>query len=161
LRPDAATTTEVELQQDSRKHYENAIAFSNVLGQRYGSGAKGQTISSFTARLLQVICEKNLLVGLTPRRNIEKGVICSFPAKVSHLIGPSYWIGIVAILHETPNSGGDMATFLNVGQMDRALRVGLGTGLGIAGILVNGHPHLGWALGIAGVLVILSGTCGI
>jgi hypothetical protein len=45
--------------------------------------------------------------------------------------------------------------------MDRALRVGLGIGLGIAGILVSGHRYLGWALGIVGVLVILSGTCGI
>ena len=54
-----------------------------------------------------------------------------------------------------------MAPFLNVGRMDRALRVGLGIGLGIAGILVNGHPYLGWVLGISGVLVILSGTCGI
>jgi len=54
-----------------------------------------------------------------------------------------------------------MATFLNVGRMDRALRVGLGIGLGIAGILVSGHRYLGWALGIVGVLVILSGTCGI
>jgi hypothetical protein len=54
-----------------------------------------------------------------------------------------------------------MATFRNVGQMDRALRVVLGIGLGIAGILVNGHPYLGWAFGIAGASVILSGTCGI
>jgi hypothetical protein len=48
-----------------------------------------------------------------------------------------------------------------VGRMDRALRMVLGIGLGIAGILVNGHRYLGWALGVAGVLVILSGTCGI
>ncbi len=54
-----------------------------------------------------------------------------------------------------------MATFLNVGRMDRALRVGLGISLGIAGILVKGHPYLGWALGIVGVSVIISGTCGI
>jgi hypothetical protein len=54
-----------------------------------------------------------------------------------------------------------MATFLNVGRMDRALRVVLGIGLGIAGILVNGHPYLGWPLRIAGASVILSGTCGI
>ena len=53
-----------------------------------------------------------------------------------------------------------MATFLNVGRMDRALRVVLGIGLGIAGILGNGHPYFGWALGIAGASVILSGTCG-
>ena len=54
-----------------------------------------------------------------------------------------------------------MATFLNVGRMDRALRVVLGIGLGIAGILVHRHPYLGSALGIAGASVILSGTCGI
>ena len=57
--------------------------------------------------------------------------------------------------------GGKMATFLNVGRMDRTLRVALGIGLGIAGILVSGHPYLGWALGIAGASVILSGVCGI
>jgi len=34
----------------------------------------------------------------------------------------------------------DMATFLNVGRTDRALRLAMGAGLGIAGILVNGHP---------------------
>jgi hypothetical protein len=54
-----------------------------------------------------------------------------------------------------------MATFLNVGRMDRTLRVALGIGLGIAGILVSGHPYLGWALGIAAASVILSGVCGI
>jgi len=54
-----------------------------------------------------------------------------------------------------------MATFLNVGRLDRALRVVVGVGLGSAGILVKGHPYLGWALGIAGLSVILSGTCGI
>ena len=54
-----------------------------------------------------------------------------------------------------------MARFLNVGRMDRALRVVLGIGLGVAGILFNGHPYLGWALGIAGASIILSGTCGI
>ena len=54
-----------------------------------------------------------------------------------------------------------MATFLNVGRMDRALRVALGIGLGIAAILVSGHPYLAWALGIAGASVILSGVYGI
>lgn len=54
-----------------------------------------------------------------------------------------------------------MATFLNVGRIDRTLRVGLGIGLGIAGILVSRHPYLGWVLGIAGASVILSGICGI
>jgi hypothetical protein len=58
-------------------------------------------------------------------------------------------------------TGGYMATLLNAGRMDRALRVVLGIGLGIAGILINGHPYLGWALGVAGASVILSGTCGI
>jgi hypothetical protein len=54
-----------------------------------------------------------------------------------------------------------MAAFLNVGRTDRNLRVALGIGLGVAGILVNGHPYLTWALGIAGAAVILSGVCGI
>jgi hypothetical protein len=54
-----------------------------------------------------------------------------------------------------------MATFLNVGRLDRILRVALGIGLGIAGILVSGHPYLAWALGIAGASVIFSGVCGI
>jgi len=54
-----------------------------------------------------------------------------------------------------------MASFLNVGRTDRALRIVLGIGLGIAGILVPSHPYLGSALGIAGASVILSGTCGI
>jgi hypothetical protein len=54
-----------------------------------------------------------------------------------------------------------MTTFLNVGRLDRTLRVALGIGLGAAGILVSGHPYLGWALGIAGASVILSGVCGI
>ncbi len=57
--------------------------------------------------------------------------------------------------------GGNMATFLNVGRIDRTLRVALGIGLGIAGILVSGHPYLGRALGIAGASVILSGVCGV
>ncbi len=59
------------------------------------------------------------------------------------------------------NNGGEMASFLNVGRTDRTLRIVLGVGLGIAGILVHGHPYLGVALGIAGASVILSGTCGI
>jgi hypothetical protein len=54
-----------------------------------------------------------------------------------------------------------MATFLNVGRKDRTLRVALGIGLGIAGILVGGHSRLRWGLGIAGASVILSGFCGI
>jgi hypothetical protein len=54
-----------------------------------------------------------------------------------------------------------MATFLNVGRMDRTLRVALGIVLGIAAIFVSGHPYLGWGLGIAGASVILSGVCGI
>ena len=53
-----------------------------------------------------------------------------------------------------------MAMVLNLGRMDRALRVALGIGLGIAGILINGHPYVGQALGIAGAWVILSGACG-
>jgi hypothetical protein len=53
-----------------------------------------------------------------------------------------------------------MAMGLNLGRMDRVLRVALGIGLGIAVILVNGHPYVGRALGIFGILVILSGACG-
>jgi hypothetical protein len=53
-----------------------------------------------------------------------------------------------------------MASILNLGRMDRGLRVALGVGLGVAGILVNGHPYVGRALGITGALVILSGACG-
>ncbi len=53
-----------------------------------------------------------------------------------------------------------MTSILNLGQTDRTLRVVLGIILGIAGILVNGHPYLGRALGVAGALVILSGACG-
>jgi Protein of unknown function (DUF2892) len=56
---------------------------------------------------------------------------------------------------------GDLATFLNVGRIDRTLRVALGIGLGIAGILVSRNSYLGWALGIAGASLILSGVCGI
>jgi len=54
-----------------------------------------------------------------------------------------------------------VATFLNVGRMDRTLRVALGIGLGIAAIFVSGHPYLGWGLGLAGASVVLSGVCGI
>jgi Protein of unknown function (DUF2892) len=54
-----------------------------------------------------------------------------------------------------------MAAFFNVGRMDRALRVVVGISLGIASIIVSGHPRLRWALGVAGALVILSGFCGI
>jgi hypothetical protein len=57
--------------------------------------------------------------------------------------------------------GGVMATFFNVGRMDRTLRVVLGTSLGIASIIVSGHPRLRWGLGIAAASVILSGFCGI
>jgi GTP1/Obg family GTP-binding protein len=59
-------------------------------------------------------------------------------------------------------SGGQeiMASLLNLGRMDRGLRVVLGIGLAIAGILVSGHPNVGRALGVTGALVILSGGCG-
>ena len=53
-----------------------------------------------------------------------------------------------------------MALLLNLGRMDRGLRVALGIGLGIAGILVSGHAYVGRLLGITGALVILSGGCG-
>jgi hypothetical protein len=53
-----------------------------------------------------------------------------------------------------------MTSLRNLGRMDRGLRVVLGMVLGIAGILISGHPHVGRALGIAGAIVILSGGCG-
>lgn len=53
-----------------------------------------------------------------------------------------------------------MASFVNVGQMDRRIRLTLGVALGVSGILISSHPTLGRALGIAGALVILSGVCG-
>ena len=55
-----------------------------------------------------------------------------------------------------------MAGFLNVGRLDRTLRVALGIGPGFAAILVNPnrHPYLGSVLGIAGASVIFSGVCG-
>lgn len=49
---------------------------------------------------------------------------------------------------------------LNLGRFDRAVRLLLGIGLGLAGIFISGHPYLGRALGVAGALVILSGACG-
>ena len=48
----------------------------------------------------------------------------------------------------------------NLSRMDRALRVGLGLGLGIVGILFSSHTYVGLALGITGALVILSGASG-
>jgi hypothetical protein len=48
----------------------------------------------------------------------------------------------------------------NLGRTDRALRVILGVGIGIAGILVSGHPYVGRVLGVVGGLVILSGASG-
>ncbi|MFY9530069.1 MAG: YgaP-like transmembrane domain [Candidatus Acidiferrales bacterium] len=53
-----------------------------------------------------------------------------------------------------------MALACNLGRTDRGLRVVLGIGMGIVGILMNGHPYLGRLLGIAGAAVILSGAWG-
>jgi hypothetical protein len=53
-----------------------------------------------------------------------------------------------------------MRAIPNLGRVDRWLRVPLGVGLAIAGILVNGHPYVGRTLGITGAVVILSGACG-
>lgn len=54
-----------------------------------------------------------------------------------------------------------MGAFFNVGRADRTLRVVAGISLGIASVIVSGHPRLRWGLGIAGASVILSGFCGI
>jgi hypothetical protein len=40
------------------------------------------------------------------------------------------------------------------------VRVVLGLAIGLAGILISGHPNVGRALGVLGALVILSGACG-
>ena len=48
----------------------------------------------------------------------------------------------------------------NLGGTDRTLRTVLGVGMGVAGILINGHPTLGRLLGVAGAVVILSGVWG-
>jgi hypothetical protein len=64
------------------------------------------------------------------------------------------------VFSRTPNGGRTMKSILNLGRMDRGLRVVLGIGLGIAGIMVSGHPYVGRTLGVAGALVILSGGCG-
>jgi Protein of unknown function (DUF2892) len=53
-----------------------------------------------------------------------------------------------------------MAAVCNLGRPDRIFRIVLGIGMGIAGILVNGHPYLGRLLGIAGAIVILSAVRG-
>jgi hypothetical protein len=48
----------------------------------------------------------------------------------------------------------------NLGRIDRTVRIVLGIGLGILGILINGHPYFGRLLGIVGAMVILSATWG-
>ena len=53
-----------------------------------------------------------------------------------------------------------MTSFVNVGRVDRRIRVALGIALGVSGILVSGHPDLGRGLGVVGALFILSGVCG-
>lgn len=54
-----------------------------------------------------------------------------------------------------------MSTFFNVGRWDRVARLGLGIGLGVAAIFVEGHPYIRWGLTLGSIAVILSGTCGI
>ncbi|HZD33474.1 MAG TPA: YgaP-like transmembrane domain [Candidatus Angelobacter sp.] len=58
------------------------------------------------------------------------------------------------------NRRSDMFMVRNLSRLDRALRVALGIGIGIAGILISGHPCIGRALGVVGALVILSGASG-
>jgi hypothetical protein len=53
-----------------------------------------------------------------------------------------------------------MESFANVGRIDRRIRVAFGVALGVSGLLVRGHPNLGWWLGVTGALFILSGICG-
>ena len=53
-----------------------------------------------------------------------------------------------------------MEMVCNLGRTDRKLRVALGLCLGLAGILVNGHPWVGCLLGLAGALIILSAAWG-
>ena len=53
-----------------------------------------------------------------------------------------------------------MASLVNVGRVDRRIRLALGIVFGISGILVSGHPNLGRGLAITGALFILSGVCG-
>jgi hypothetical protein len=53
-----------------------------------------------------------------------------------------------------------MTVVCNLGRSDRVFRIVLGVGMGIAGILVNGHPYLGRFLGIAGAAVILTAVWG-
>jgi hypothetical protein len=43
-----------------------------------------------------------------------------------------------------------MGMVCNLGRIDRTVRIALGIGLGILGILINGHPYFGRLLGIAG-----------
>ncbi|NDQ57117.1 MAG: hypothetical protein GZ088_08600 [Acidipila sp.] len=53
-----------------------------------------------------------------------------------------------------------MALACNLGRTDRALRMVLGMALGITGILISGHPHLGRILGITGAVIILGAGWG-
>ena len=53
-----------------------------------------------------------------------------------------------------------LALACNLGRTDRALRMVLGIALGITGILISGHPHLGRILGITGAVIILGAGWG-
>jgi Protein of unknown function (DUF2892) len=53
-----------------------------------------------------------------------------------------------------------MSSFVNVGKVDRRIRLVFGVALGVSGIVVSGHPNFGRGLGIVGALLILSGICG-
>jgi hypothetical protein len=53
-----------------------------------------------------------------------------------------------------------MNLICNLNATDRSLRMIIGAGIGIGGILVSGHPWLGRMMGVAGALLILSAASG-
>ncbi|MGH9716041.1 MAG: hypothetical protein ACRD4R_04835 [Candidatus Acidiferrales bacterium] len=53
-----------------------------------------------------------------------------------------------------------MATACSLGRTDRVLRILLGAGIGVSGIMMSGHPYLGRFMGVAGAAVILGAAWG-